>query len=83
MIRRPKDEALVTSLPCDRADVRRVRVRADDDVDLRIETVDDVDELRPVEVLAGVHVVEAARERRVLEAALVEQENDRLRALTP
>ena len=53
---RPNDDALVTSFRPIVADVRRVRVAADDDVDLRVEAVRDLGDLRPAEVDALVDV---------------------------
>ena len=54
MISRPNEAALGDQPAVESADVRLVRVRADDDVDLGVEPVDDVDEVGPGEVLAAV-----------------------------
>ena len=63
------------------ADVRLVRVRADHEVDLRIEAIDDRLDVA-AEVVAAVDVHEAVRERRVLLAALVDQHDERPNALS-
>ena len=75
VIRRPNDDALVVGMPLNVADVRLMRVRRDDEVDLRVETLDDRLD-RTGEVVTAVDVHEATGERRVLLPALVDQDDE-------